>query len=249
MPAMTVVADRLPSLDRRFGWAMTAPGLVALSFVVLFPLFFAILTSGFEYTLLHRKYDTFVWLDNYRSIWSEAYLGQSLWVTTTFVVAVVLLEFLVGFTVALMLNAVQRFKDVYYLILLMPLLINPVVVGLIWRIFLHPELGIVNYVIGRRPRCYVSSGRNLALILTTIDENLYTMGISDCIICTWYGRPVDIRYTTVAILRAASQRRYLCSRYAPYGNAGCPMLGAVRPEAGTLSKHEVVPASIAVRVE
>jgi len=119
---MTVAADRLPSLDRRFGWAMTAPGLVALSLVVLFPLFFAIFTSGFEYTLLHRKYDTFVWLDNYRSIWSEGYLGQSLWVTTTFVVAVVLLEFLIGFTVALMLNAVQRFKDVYYLILLMPLL-------------------------------------------------------------------------------------------------------------------------------
>ena len=144
---MTVAADRLPSLDRRFGWAMTAPGLLALSLVVLFPLFFAIFTSGFEYTLLHRKYDTFVWLDNYRSIWSEGYLGQSLWVTTTFVVAVVLLEFLIGFTVALMLNAVQRFKDVYYLILLMPLLINPVVVGLIWRMFLHPELGIVNYLL------------------------------------------------------------------------------------------------------
>ena len=41
----------------------------------------------------------------------------------------VLLEFLIGFTVALMLNAVTRFKDVYYLILLMPLLMNPVVVG------------------------------------------------------------------------------------------------------------------------
>ena len=63
-------------------------------------------------------------------------------------VAVVLLEFLLGFTVALMLNSVTRFKDVYYLILLMPLLINPVVVALIWRMFLHPELGIVNYLLG-----------------------------------------------------------------------------------------------------
>jgi multiple sugar transport system permease protein len=43
---------------------------------------------------------------------------------------------------------VTRFKDVYYLILLMPLLINPVVVALIWRMFLHPELGIVNYLLG-----------------------------------------------------------------------------------------------------
>ena len=67
--------------------------------------------------------------------------------TLKFVVAVVILEFLIGFTVALMLNAVTRFKDVYYLILLMPLLINPVVVALIWRMFLHPELGIVNYLL------------------------------------------------------------------------------------------------------
>ena len=59
----------------------------------------------------------------------------------------VVLEFLIGFTVALMLNAVERGKNVYYLILLFPLLMNPVVVGLIWRMFLHPVLGIVNYLL------------------------------------------------------------------------------------------------------
>ena len=70
------------------------------------------------------------------------------WVTLRFVAAVVILEFLLGFTVALMLNTVERGKNVYYLILLLPLLINPVVVGLIWRMFLHPVLGIVNYLLG-----------------------------------------------------------------------------------------------------
>ena len=59
----------------------------------------------------------------------------------------VILEFLLGFTVALMLNTVERGKNVYYLILLFPLLMNPVVVGLIWRMFLHPVLGIVNYLL------------------------------------------------------------------------------------------------------
>ncbi len=46
-----------------------------------------------------------------------------------FVAAVVLLEFLLGFLVALMLNDTERGKNVYYLILLCPLLMNPVVVG------------------------------------------------------------------------------------------------------------------------
>ena len=144
---MTAAADRISQNDRWFGWAMTIPGLMSLTLVILFPLLFTIFTSGFDYTLLHRSYDTFVGFDNYRSAFEENYFLESLWVTLKFVVAVVILEFLIGFTVALMLNAVVRFKDVYYLILLMPLLINPVVVALIWRMFLHPELGIVNYLL------------------------------------------------------------------------------------------------------
>ena len=46
-----------------------------------------------------------------------------------------------------MLNKVERFKAIYYAILLCPLLMNPVIVGLIWRMFLHPNLGIVNYLL------------------------------------------------------------------------------------------------------
>jgi multiple sugar transport system permease protein len=145
--ALALATDRLERNDRRFGWALTLPGLFALSLIVLFPLFFTIFTSAYDYTLLHRSYDTFIGFQNYRDAFAADYFGQSLWVTLKFVVAVVLLEFLLGFTVALMLNSVTRLKDVYYLILLMPLLINPVVVALIWRMFLHPELGIVNYLL------------------------------------------------------------------------------------------------------
>jgi multiple sugar transport system permease protein len=147
MTAAVTVND-IVRRDRRFGWVMTAPGLVALVLVVLFPLLFTIVTSAFEYTLVAPGFHTFTGIENYRSAIEENYFGESIWVTVKFVVAVVLLEFLIGFTVALMLNAVTRFKSIYYPILLMPLLINPVVVAQIWRMFLHPELGIVNYLIG-----------------------------------------------------------------------------------------------------
>ena len=146
---MTAIAiSDIDRRDRRFGWLLTAPGLTALMLVVTFPLFFTVFVSGFDYTLIHRSFDTFVGIENYRSAFGENYFGEALWVTLKFVVCVVLLEFVIGFTIALMLNSVTRFKDVYYLILLMPLLINPVVVALIWRMFLHPELGIVNYLLG-----------------------------------------------------------------------------------------------------
>ena len=134
--------------DRRFGWLMTAPGLAALMLVVTGPLLLTIGVSACDYSLLSPGCNGFVGIDNYRNAFEQDYFGESIWVTVKFVVAVVLIEFLIGFTVALMLNAVTRFKNVYYPILLMPLLINPVVVAQIWRMFLHPELGIVNYLIG-----------------------------------------------------------------------------------------------------
>ena len=134
--------------DRRFGWLMTAPALAALVLVVTMPLVATIFTSGFDYTITEPTYDTFVGIDNYAATVADGSFVGSLLVTLKFVICVVAIEFLIGFTVALMLNAVERFKDVYYLILLMPLLINPVVVALIWKMFLHPNLGIVNYLLG-----------------------------------------------------------------------------------------------------
>ena len=134
--------------DRRFGLLVSAPGLGALLLVILFPILFAIFTSFHDYTLIHPNFDSFVGTEKYDEAVGEKYLHTSVWVTIKFVMASVVIEFAIGLTVALMLNTVQRFKTIYYFILLMPLLINPVVVGLTWRMLLHTELGIVNYVIG-----------------------------------------------------------------------------------------------------
>jgi multiple sugar transport system permease protein len=138
----------LAGRDRRFGYALAAPGLGMLAVVVLFPILFTLYTSLFDYTLLNPTHDSFVGAAHYQAALANAELFHSLGVTVWFVLAVVLLEFLLGFAVALMLNTVERGKNVYYLILLFPLLMNPVVVGLIWRMLLHPVLGIVNYALG-----------------------------------------------------------------------------------------------------
>ena len=127
---------------------LVMPGLSVLLAVVVFPLGYALLTSFYDYTLINPTYDNFIGLGNYRGMLEEAYLGTSLWVTLKFVIASVVIEFSLGMAVAVAMNAVTRFKSFYYIILLAPLLINPVVVGLMWRMLLHSELGIVNYVIG-----------------------------------------------------------------------------------------------------
>jgi multiple sugar transport system permease protein len=133
--------------DRRFGWLMASPSLALLFLVILFPVFWASFTSLHDYTLIAPNFDTFTGAGNFTKALADGEFRHSLLLTAMFVVGVVLLEFVLGFLVALALNKVERFKAIYYAILLCPLLMNPVIVGLIWRMFLHPNLGIVNYLL------------------------------------------------------------------------------------------------------
>ena len=137
----------MEAADRRFGWFMSAPTIALLLLVIFFPVFWALYTSVHDYTLINPSFDTFTGAGNYQAAIEDKEFRHSLLLTCGFVFGVVVFEFLLGFIVALMLNTVERGKAIYYGILLCPLLMNPVIVGLIWRMFLHPSLGIVNYLL------------------------------------------------------------------------------------------------------
>jgi multiple sugar transport system permease protein len=158
--------------DRRFGWLMASPSLAALFLVVLFPVFWALYTSLHDYTLLAPNFDTFTGSANFTKALGDPEFRHSLRLTAFFVLAVVLIEFAIGFLIALMLNSVERFKPIYYGILLCPLLMNPVIVGLIWRMFLHPTLGIVNYllsVVGLEPVNWLGSTKVALWTIILVD--------------------------------------------------------------------------------
>nr|WP_306220318.1 sugar ABC transporter permease [Cohnella sp. WQ 127256] len=95
-----------------------------------------------------RGFGDFVGLDNYIKAFKDAYFIKSGWTTGLFTVIVVTLEFVFGLSVALMLNRIKRGKKLFFTIIIVPMLITPVAVGLIWRLLLHPDLGIVNYLLG-----------------------------------------------------------------------------------------------------
>ncbi len=141
------MSNNINITDRRYGYLLAAPTVLIVLLIILFPITFALISSFFDYTLINKSFNNFIGLDNYVNSINDEQLFNSISVTFFFVVLVVLFEFLLGFLIALLLNSINRFKSVYYFILLLPLLINPIVVGLIWRMFLHPQLGILNYLL------------------------------------------------------------------------------------------------------
>ncbi len=137
----------LKDREKKLGYYFFIPAGVIIIGIIIYPLLFSLVTSFTTYGFLNPKFNMFVWFDNYGSIFHDIYFWNSLYVIIKFVVVVVTLEFLLGFGIAMLLNRKIKAKGVFYTILTIPMVMAPVAVGLIWRVFLHPELGVMNYML------------------------------------------------------------------------------------------------------
>jgi multiple sugar transport system permease protein len=128
---------------------MTVPTIVALLLVVAFPLAFALYVSTHDYDLTEGGIGEFVGWANYGRTFADELFATAARNTVVLSVSVVTIELLVALGLSLLLNQPGlRFRNVYLAILLIPLLVSPIAVGLIWRLLLHPDLGAVNWVLG-----------------------------------------------------------------------------------------------------
>lgn len=134
-------------LWRVTGWAFAAPGLILLFAIMGFPLVYSLLLSISSFNLTSPRLWPLVGLDNFLSIGSDPLFWHSLTITAVYTVSTVTAEFVLGLCVALMLNRVVRGRALYFTVLAVPLAMSPVSVGLIWRMLLQPNLGIVNTVL------------------------------------------------------------------------------------------------------
>lgn len=123
------------------------PIIVFLFFVSLLPVVIALVDS-FRNMSLSEVFDhgMFVGLDNYRTALStESGLYNSLWLTLIFVAVAVPIEFVLGLMLAIILNREFLGRRFWITILLIPTMIAPVVVGMIWRFMLMPSFGFLTY--------------------------------------------------------------------------------------------------------
>ncbi|MGQ9615579.1 MAG: carbohydrate ABC transporter permease [Spirochaetota bacterium] len=131
--------------EKRLGIYFFLPAGIIIVGVIIYPLLFSLATSFTTYGFLNPFFNQLVWFENYRAIFDDVYFWNSLYVIFKFVFVVVALEFCLGFCIALLLNRKIKAKGVFYTVLTIPMVMAPVAVALIWRVFLHPELGVMNY--------------------------------------------------------------------------------------------------------
>lgn len=127
---------------------LIVPALIAIWLVIGFPLLYALYISFHDFIISQGGIGAFNWT-NYFDIFKDKQLLGASKNTVILTLSVVTLEFLIAFGLALLLNNKRiKGRNVFLLILLIPMLMPPITVGLIWRLLLHPELGIINYSLG-----------------------------------------------------------------------------------------------------
>lgn len=135
--------------DKLFAFTMYLPALVFLSIFLLYPLGFLVYTSIYECHLLRPEEKIFIGLGNYVQVLGSTRFGGAVRNTVVYTGLAVSVEFLIGFGVALLLNTGFRGNRVMRTIFLLPLMLAPVIVGLMWRFILADQYGILNWTLFR----------------------------------------------------------------------------------------------------
>jgi len=123
--------------------------MVILMSITLVPFLFALNLSFRAYSLARPGYEgQFIGLDNFRQLLNDDPLfWKSIFITLRFVIVVVTVELFLGLGIATLLNQKIWGRRFFTSIIIVPMMIAPVVVGLIWRFLLNAEFGIVSYFI------------------------------------------------------------------------------------------------------
>jgi len=124
-------------------WWLIAPTAIFAAALTVLPLAYSLLTSLREFPL--GQSPVFVGLQNYRNLLHDANFRGSLGTTLIFTIVATGAEFILGLGLALLLKQEFRFQGVIRSSLMIPMVIAPIVVGIVWRLLYGADVGLFSY--------------------------------------------------------------------------------------------------------
>jgi multiple sugar transport system permease protein len=128
--------------DSYLAWGLLTPTLLVILFLVAYPFFSAI------YLSLQDKMvgapGRFVGIDNYLSLFRDEVFLRTAWNSVVYTVVAVALKFVLGLTMALILDQPRRFNNVFRTLLFVPWAVPVVIVSLNWRWIFDDLSGFLN---------------------------------------------------------------------------------------------------------
>jgi multiple sugar transport system permease protein len=135
--------------ERFVSWLFIAPALIFLLLTSVYPLLYSLRLSFYSWNMtVPNSKPVWVGLRNYTRLFEDADFLSSIRITLIFVVTSVTIEFVLGMALALLATSRVKAIGVIRTVLLIPLMMTPVVAGVLWRTLYHSTYGAINWFIG-----------------------------------------------------------------------------------------------------
>jgi len=133
--------------DATVGLLFVAPAFLALLAIFGYALGYSAYMSFHFFDLARPHAFRFVGLENYIKILGDAEFQRALKNTVVYTVVAVSAEFALGLILALALANITRGRSWMRILLILPMMLAPIAMGLMWKFMYNNELGVINYVI------------------------------------------------------------------------------------------------------
>jgi len=148
---------------------LLGPAVLYLVAFSIFPLLYSLTISFFDWQVTESRF-VFIGLGNYRELLADAVFWQAAINTAGMTGVGVTLQVVAGTLLALFFNLQLRGSWLVRGLLVLPMLLTPVVVGVMWRALFNPDWGLVNWGLGEigLPQPLWLADPSLALLTLTL---------------------------------------------------------------------------------
>ena len=157
-------------LDRVLPYLMLGPAVFLVLGVIVYPLIDGLRSSTGFYRF--GRFIRSVGLDNYRQAFADPAFVEALLTTLRFVALAVAIELVLGLALALLCARERRFIRRIRATLLLPMIVTPVVVGIVFRLIYASDVGLIAsfaHALGLDPPQILSNGTGAFLGLVVLD--------------------------------------------------------------------------------
>ena len=143
------VARRVRGLsDRAIAWLFISPTILILLAINIFPLIWTVSLSFTNYRANRPNAPIrSVGLDNYVSVLTDPDVWAAMQATAHFLFWTILLQTLIGFGLAYLIDRRFRSHSFWTTVILIPMMLSPAVVGNFWTFLYQPQIGLWNYAV------------------------------------------------------------------------------------------------------
>ena len=123
------------------------PAFIIFLLFYFYPLGKLLVDSFYSFDISSLTREHFVGLGNYTKVLSSGKFYSAVWNTIRYILCTISVEFVLGFFVALVLNRGFKGSGIIRTLFLVPLMLAPIVSGLIWKFMLSSQFGIFNQIL------------------------------------------------------------------------------------------------------